>query len=499
MIKDLRCIIFVERVITAIVLQSLLSQVSELSCWKTSYMAGNGSGLQFQSRKKQIDIIDDFRKGTVNIIVATQILEEGLDVQSCNLVIRFDPSATVCSFIQSRGRARKQGGDASTLSKVKNHLASGDIMRQESLRYGSFPCAPCEREMYDEDFYRVETTGAVVTLNSSVALIYFYCSHLPSDGYFRPAPRFIFDEERCTLHLPKSCPIQTICVRGQKNMLKKIVCLEACKKLHNIGDLTDTLLPLSVVEEADDAQEFGDIPYEDEIANYFPTELVSHCASSSEEELYHCYSIGLKQNFEYNVSLRDIILLMKCDPKSDFEDLDFHLDVSRGSVSVNMVYTGTIYLSANQVLMASRFQITLLRILIDHDLNKLKNDIDALYKKETHPMVHYLLLPSAHCAQKSSIIDWDCVKSSLFPSALAQLSENVGGDNKQFCSPSGCVHCIHTKDAVVCRSMLENSLVFTPHNGRIYCITCILDDMDGNSVMEKVEDSLTYKKHYKTR
>lgn len=47
----------------------------------------------------------------VNIIIATSILEEGLDVQNCNLVIRFDPSATVCSFIQSRGRARMQNSD----------------------------------------------------------------------------------------------------------------------------------------------------------------------------------------------------------------------------------------------------------------------------------------------------------------------------------------------------------------------------------------------------
>lgn len=47
----------------------------------------------------------------VSIIVATSILEEGLDVKSCNLVVRFDPSVTVCSFIQSRGRARMQGSE----------------------------------------------------------------------------------------------------------------------------------------------------------------------------------------------------------------------------------------------------------------------------------------------------------------------------------------------------------------------------------------------------
>ena len=45
----------------------------------------------------------------MNIIVATQVIEEGLDIQGCNLVIRFDLSDTVCSFIQSRGRARMKG------------------------------------------------------------------------------------------------------------------------------------------------------------------------------------------------------------------------------------------------------------------------------------------------------------------------------------------------------------------------------------------------------
>jgi endoribonuclease Dicer len=41
-------------------------------------------------------------------------------VPSCNLIIRFDPSATVRSFIQSRGRARKQNSDYVLL--VRRHV-----------------------------------------------------------------------------------------------------------------------------------------------------------------------------------------------------------------------------------------------------------------------------------------------------------------------------------------------------------------------------------------
>lgn len=42
----------------------------------------------------------------LNLLVATKVGEEGLDIQTCCLVIRFDLPQTVASFIQSRGRAR---------------------------------------------------------------------------------------------------------------------------------------------------------------------------------------------------------------------------------------------------------------------------------------------------------------------------------------------------------------------------------------------------------
>ena len=72
-------------------------------------------------------------------------------------------------------------GDCATESRLKKYLASGDIMRKESLRHASLPCSPLQSDSNDEEFYRVERTGAIVTLTSSVGLIYFYCSRLPSD------------------------------------------------------------------------------------------------------------------------------------------------------------------------------------------------------------------------------------------------------------------------------------------------------------------------------
>jgi endoribonuclease Dicer len=70
-----------------------------------------------------------------------------------------------------------------------------------------------------------------------------------SSSYFKPAPRW--DEKARTLHLPKSCPLQKIVVEGNINsrIVKQTACLEACKKLHEIGALTDNLVPDIVVEE----------------------------------------------------------------------------------------------------------------------------------------------------------------------------------------------------------------------------------------------------------
>ncbi|KAK1360669.1 hypothetical protein POM88_045143 [Heracleum sosnowskyi] len=120
-------------------------------------------------------------------------------------------------------------------------------MRQESLRHAAVPCQPLDTEIYNEEFYQVDTTGAIVTLSSSVSLIYFYCSRLPSDGYFKPFPRVILTSS----YFPKRCSLPSVTAQGGVKTLKQLACLEACKKLQIMGALTDNLVP-DMVEEEDD-------------------------------------------------------------------------------------------------------------------------------------------------------------------------------------------------------------------------------------------------------
>ncbi|KAK9924032.1 hypothetical protein M0R45_032421 [Rubus argutus] len=497
-LNNMRCIIFVERVITAVVIESLLNEfLPKHNDWKSKYIAGNNSGMQSQTRKKHNEIVEEFRNGMVNIIVATSILEEGLDVQTCNLVIRFDPSSTVCSFIQSRGRARMQNsdyvlmverGDFSTYSRLQNYLTSGDVMRKESLRHSSFPCTSLDIDLQDDGFYRVESTGATLTLDSSISLMYFYCSRLPSDGYFKPTPRWV--KETCTLHLPKSCPIPYVHVEGNVKILKKIACFEACKKLHKIGALTDSLVPDVVMEEAQ--QEFEREPYDEEQANYVPTELVKPCSNDA-SMLYHCYVVELDHNFGYEIPVNDFVLGMRSELDGDIASLHFELEFGRGSLTVNFKYAGEMHLNSEQVLLCRRFQITIFGILMDHNLNKLKEVFDGLCSGENIG-VDYLLLPGTRVHQRPSIIDWKCVTSVLF-SREEYIKEHIN------CSlPNGCSRIVHTINGVVCTCMIQNSLVCTPHNGSLYCITGLLDELNGNSLLRLSDGRvLTYKNYYEAR
>ncbi|XP_039686333.1 endoribonuclease Dicer homolog 2 isoform X2 [Medicago truncatula] len=482
-LTEMRCIVFVERVIAAIVLEVLLNALlPKYNSWRAKFIAGTGSKLQNQTRKIQNEIVEEFRKGLVNIIVATSILEEGLDVQSCNLVIRFDPSPTVCSFVQSRGRARMRNsdyilmvksGDAVTRSRLEKYLDGGQMMRKESLRYSSLPCESLESDRFNEQAYRVASTEAVVNLSSGITLIYLYCSRLPSDGYFKPTP--MWDKHKGILYLPKSCPIHAIHVQGDNKFLKNIACLEACKQLHKIGALTDNLVPSIVVEEAE-VEEFGNEPYSEEQPSYVPFELVNHMSNNS-STIYYCYLIELKQNFSYDITVQDIFLATRVELDPEIGCMQFDMCFDRGSLAVNLRYRGNINLSPDQVLLCKRFQVSILGILMNSKMDK--ESFSEKYSLEDDLEIDYLLLPSIAIEETPSV-DWLTI-SSIHPSKI-QCRYHAAN--------------ILTEKGFACGCILRNALICTPHNGRTY-ITAGMMELDGNSPLEVGDGEVTtYKKYF---
>jgi len=66
--------------------------------------AADDKGL---SQKKQIEILDQFREGIHNVLVSTNVGEEGLDIAECDLVVFYDIVASEIRLIQRKGRTAR--------------------------------------------------------------------------------------------------------------------------------------------------------------------------------------------------------------------------------------------------------------------------------------------------------------------------------------------------------------------------------------------------------
>ncbi|KAF5918085.1 hypothetical protein HPG69_015967 [Diceros bicornis minor] len=68
--------------------------------------AGNSSQSTHMTQREQQEVIQKFRVGTLNLLVATSVAEEGLDIPQCNVVVRYGLLTNEISMVQARGRAR---------------------------------------------------------------------------------------------------------------------------------------------------------------------------------------------------------------------------------------------------------------------------------------------------------------------------------------------------------------------------------------------------------
>ena len=103
-----RIMIFTNYRTTAARLTELLNKVDGVSAVRLVGQASrdHDKGL---TQKKQGLILDDFKSGSYNVLVATQIGEEGLDIVECDEVIFYDTVPSAIRYIQRRGRTGRNG------------------------------------------------------------------------------------------------------------------------------------------------------------------------------------------------------------------------------------------------------------------------------------------------------------------------------------------------------------------------------------------------------
>ncbi|XP_045686745.1 interferon-induced helicase C domain-containing protein 1 isoform X3 [Phyllostomus hastatus] len=113
--------------------------------------AGHSSEFKPMTQNEQKEVIRKFRTGKINLLIATTVAEEGLDIKECNMIIRYGLVTNEIAMVQARGRAR---ADESTYILVA-HIGSGVVEREtvndfrEKMMYKAIDCV---QNMKPEEF-----------------------------------------------------------------------------------------------------------------------------------------------------------------------------------------------------------------------------------------------------------------------------------------------------------------------------------------------------------
>jgi ERCC4-related helicase len=120
-------------------------------------------------KEPQEDTLLHFKIGEKNVIVSTSVAEEGIDIQACGSVVRWDPPPNMASWAQSRGRARRQRSTYTLMFAAggtqRNTVAKWETLEKEMVALYNDPSRELDEVVDDpideeEDLeFRIPSTG----------------------------------------------------------------------------------------------------------------------------------------------------------------------------------------------------------------------------------------------------------------------------------------------------------------------------------------------------
>ncbi|KAK0952026.1 Dicer-like protein 2 [Friedmanniomyces endolithicus] len=252
----------------------------------TSTFAGRASIADLAEPRQQARDLVDFRNGTKNLMVATSVLEEGIDVRECNLVVNFDAPDTLIGYVQRRGRARMQDSKYYILALENDaRINPAKWQNQEARMKQEYMNAFRERveaESQDEEaantrVLRVASTGAMVTFDDVKAHLSHFCSvsTLQVSNYVDTRPDYVAQVSAKGLTAVVTLPsflhedIRTASsaeLWHSEAAAIKDAAFEAYVALHQAGLLSDNLLPLVAEPSLEENEQHADQPSLVEVA-----------------------------------------------------------------------------------------------------------------------------------------------------------------------------------------------------------------------------------------
>ncbi|KAK5078536.1 Dicer-like protein 1 [Lithohypha guttulata] len=260
-----RAIVFVEERLKALVLHDCLSQLCIPHIRSGILLGIAGTNFEAISMKHQEQMLQRFRAGLINLVFATSVADEGLDIPQCNLCVRFDLCKTTIQYMQSKGRARMKGSIFAHMVEDGDLKQSGEVDYQlDNEMYIKKWCSSLEPDRRlgqgteltkllskDSAGQAMRTaSGAMLDYSNALLILARFTASLRHTGALTSE---IYEEEidihdtlfRYVVRLPANSECQVRGCRGDwkpnKQLAKRSAAFGCCYLLRNKGYLNDNL------------------------------------------------------------------------------------------------------------------------------------------------------------------------------------------------------------------------------------------------------------------